>query len=272
MTRLEHIGRSVWLNRYSKENLFAMFTGYFDEAGGEDHGFTVVTGWIASIREWERFETDWKILLAKYNLPYFHMKEFSQSKGPFESWYKQEGRRSNFLRLAVEIIACYVKQGFACYVDHAVFDKVNANYDLSTAIGVPYSLAGRDCVAHSNQWLLNRKEELPIEYFFESGADGEEELRRIMRKDGLPELIFKPSRDREGERGVIPLQAADFAAYELRKAAVDHPDSSGPIWKYRKSLRALAKIPAWWGKYSEDDLLTMCRNVPIKPRATMVSP
>lgn len=266
MTTLEHIGRSVWFRDYKRSNLFAMFTGYFDAAGGKDHGFTVVSGWVAPVGEWERFETDWKILLAKYSLPYFHMKEFSQSKGPFKNWYKQEGMRANFLALAVEIIACYVKYGFACHVDHIVFDKLNSMYDLTAEVGVPYSLAGRDCVAHTNQWLLDKKEELPIEFFFEAGDDGEEEFKRVMRKDGLPEPIFKPSRDREGQKGIVALQAADFAAYELRKAARDHPASDGPIWKYRKSIRALARIPAWWGQYTESDLLLLCRRIRARPR------
>ena len=44
---------------------------------------------------------------------------------------------------------------------------------------------------------------------------------RVMRRDGYSPPIFRPSRDhtKDGQlvRGMAPLQAADFAAYELRK-------------------------------------------------------
>lgn len=61
-------------------------TVYLDEAGGADEGFTVVCGWISTAAKWECFEVDWKLLLASNNLHYFHMKEFSQSTGPFGKW------------------------------------------------------------------------------------------------------------------------------------------------------------------------------------------
>jgi hypothetical protein len=43
---LEHIGRSIWGLRYSRESLFAVLTCYFDEGGGIDHGFIVVAGYV----------------------------------------------------------------------------------------------------------------------------------------------------------------------------------------------------------------------------------
>ncbi len=60
-----------------------------------------------------------------------------------------------------------------------------------------------------------------------------------------------------GVVGVTPLQAADFAAYELLKA---HGIGDNlPLYKYRRSILELAKIPAWWGSYTESDLKALLR-------------
>jgi hypothetical protein len=79
MSALGHLARAVSGASFSPESFFAMFTCYFDEAGGKDHGFTVVAGWAASIERWEHFEVDWKLFLIKWGVPHLHMKEFTQS-------------------------------------------------------------------------------------------------------------------------------------------------------------------------------------------------
>lgn len=63
-----------------------MLTCYLDEAGGKAEGFTVICGWVSTVAQWEQFEIDWRLFLASYKVPYFHMKEFAQSTGPFKKW------------------------------------------------------------------------------------------------------------------------------------------------------------------------------------------
>jgi hypothetical protein len=90
---------------------------------------------------------------------------------------------------------------------------------------------------------------------------------RVMEAHGLPLPIFKPSRDRGDVLGVIPLQAADLAAYELRKWCKDFGNRA-PWRKYRGSLRALSAIDGWWGEYSEDRLNELCESLGIRHRPT----
>jgi hypothetical protein len=249
------------------------FTSYFDAGGGEDHGFIVVNGWLSTLSKWDSFEVDWRLLLASYNLPYFHMKHFSQSTGPFSNWKGNETKRRIFLSNVAEIIKSHVQWGAACAVPLDVFEKVNRTYALDRAVGPPYSLAGRDCIAHMHEYLRAKNDGAlpPIKYVFEDGDKGKGELIRVMQKDGYSSPIFEPSVDqttRKGEfrKGVVQLQAADFAAYELRKAIKDDPNDEWPMHRYRKSLQALANIPAWWGKYSELDLITMCGKGALRAR------
>jgi len=241
-------------------------TCYFDASYDERKTITVVSGWLATNALWENFVLDWRILLAKYDLPYFHMKEFAHSNGPFISWKGDENKRVNFLSRAVDTIGRNVLHGFACLVRESDFNKVNKLYHLSENMGDPYSLCARSCVADANLWLRKKERELSVEYIFERGDVGAKELVRIMQQHQLPVPIFRPSRDTaSGEAGAIPLQAADLAAYELLKALRDVGDDA-PVWKYRRSLQALGNIPNKWGQHKEEQLLDMCKSIPIEAR------
>jgi hypothetical protein len=232
---------------------------YCDAAGGQDHGFIVVAGYLASFDDWNRFTADWNELLATYGLPYFHMKEFAHCKGPFGDSWTEEAKRARFLSKAAAIIAQYVRQGISAIVEFDSFNRVNATYRLDEVVGVPYSLAGRTCAAKASRFTSDGA---GATYIFDDGDEGRGDLMRVMGRDNYPSPIFRPSRDRWKNdrlvRGVVPLQAADFAAYELRKAHKDDPMESWPVHKYRKSLQALGGIPSDWGHYTESDLIELC--------------
>src|ERR1700688_4403803 len=219
-TTLEHIGRSVLGLRYSRENLFAMLTCYFDEAGGDDHHFMVVAGYVASVEQWERFESDWKIVLARYDVPYLHMKEFAHFKGPFTKWKSQPGTRARFLNSAADVINSTVRLGVSVYIHYKAFENVNREYDLTSLVSSPYALAGRSCIAEAN--VASRhgaRGPIDMEYVFERGGPDVGGLIKsvTIQTPTLPIPIFKPSRDTESERGLIQLQAADYLAYEIAK-------------------------------------------------------
>jgi hypothetical protein len=237
---------------------------YCDAGGGKDHGFIVVAGYLSTFEGWNAFTGDWNRLLATYDVPHFHMKEFAQFRGPFHApRWREEPRRAGFLSNAASIIVKHVLQGFACTVEFDVFERVNQIYRLDDAVGVPYSLAGRTCVAKAS---LYRGSNTDATYVFDDGDEGRGELMRVMERDGYPSPIFRPSRERVKDgrlvRGVMPLQAADFAAYELRKIFKDDPEETWPLDRYRKSIRALVNVESDWSKYTERDLITLCENVP----------
>jgi hypothetical protein len=238
------------------------YTLYCDAAGGKDHGFIVVAGFLSTFSRWMAFAAEWNLLLAAYNLPYFHMKEFSQSRGVFSGWDKDEDLRKKFLSRASVIIKKHVERSFACVVSLDSFHRVNQIYRLDQVAGVPYSLAARNCVAKAANYLQNRD----ASYVFEDGDKGKGELMRLMERDGYPSPIFRPSRDiyikSRLVKGLVQLQSADFAAYEVRKAFKDNPAETWPINKYRKSLQALATIESDiedWGKYREQELIALCK-------------
>ena len=246
--------------------MISSYSLYCDAAGGKDHGFIVVAGYLSTYEKWLAFNREWNLLLGAYDLPYFHMKEFAQSKGPFVRW-KDENRRAAFLSRAAGTIKNHVLRSFACLAEFDVFAKVCEDHSLKELAGCPYALAARSCVAKAGNCLEGAGSD--VSYIFEDGDEGRGELMRIMERDGYPAPIFRPSRDRVKNgrlvRGLVPLQAADFAAYEIRKHIVDDPAELWPIEKYRKSIAALARVPSAgsddWGRFREQELISLCEKL-----------
>lgn len=221
-----------------------MLSCYLDEAGGKDDKFTVVAGFVSTATRWEQFEVDWRLMLASYGVPYSHMKEFSQSTGPFKKWRGAESIRRRFLADAASIIKQRVQGGVFCYMHHTIFDQVNKRVHLKDVLNSPYAAAGRACAAQAN--VLQKG----IECVFEEGGPDTHGLLTAMSIPlTLPDPIFKPSRDRTDKKGffrkgLAQLQAADFLAYELRKHHREFSRRSGrPV---RRSFFALLGGPLLW--------------------------
>jgi len=252
-----------------------MFTSYFDASIGKKEGVTIVAGWLSTIAEWEQFDIDWRLLLARYNIPYFHMKDFAHSTGAFQDWKGREIKRANFLKKAVGAIKDRVRYGVSMMIEHGTFAEVNLLYQLSENFGNPYSLAGRHCVAEVHKWLKENGYGSPVvKYVFEDGDEGKGELIKLMERSEKPLPIFEPSRDRETKSGVLPgrrpLQAADFAAYELLKSF--KIGEYAPLYMHRESLKALARIPKSWRKQTKSKMIVMCKEMDIPARSSLVAP
>jgi hypothetical protein len=244
-----------------------MFTSYFDEAGGEDHGFIVVCGYAGTFESWQQFEWDWKIFLANYRVPYFHMKEYSQSKGAFEAWEGKDGTRTTFLRDASRIIDEASHHAFICHVDYTIFAEIDRYIELSEAFGSPYGLAARTCADMAVTWNRRQSGKVEMECVFESGGPGVGDLMKAMDiPPRLPRPIFKPSIDTEAERGVVQLQPADFLAYEIRKYVVDHPKIKKREMCERKSLRSLTPVKLATTFYTPNKMLERCQALGVKKR------
>jgi hypothetical protein len=262
---LEHIGRALWAQDYVPQGLFALLTCYFDDAGGADHGYTVVAGWIASVEQWEGFTEDWQELLSEYGLESFTMKDCAQWKGAFKCWCDEQ--RKSFILRACQILKTHVQYGLASVVQLAEYRKVNKTYTLREYTKSEYALAGITAVRAAHDWAVKNHPGVPMECIFHQGTKGHGGLSDLMMEELRFMPIFRSASEQEGPRPVIPLQVADFLAYEVRKARRDDPNETMPIEKFRKSVRMLVSVSSDWGQYTEQDLITMCERHPrIKKR------
>lgn len=249
-----------------------MFETYCDEAGGADHGFIAVCGWLASVERWKAFELDWRALLDKYSLPYFHMADIAHFRGPYEKWYGARPEREEFLVQAVDIIRQTVEFGFLSVVWYDAFRKVNERFHLEQHQRSPYALAGRFCISRANQWMVrNGFSVRDVGYVFDRGAPDAPGLVDLMQRSNLQIPTFRPSRDTENEAGIVQLQAADFLAYEARKAVVDHSDKFTKPEEFRKSFQAFFSCDVEQGRYGEAELLDLCEGAGIPIREYGVS-
>lgn len=219
------------------------YATYLD-ASRDLEGVVVVAGYFAPVYCWERFEVDWKLALAKFNVPYFHMKEFTCGFGPFsESRWALESYRASFLATLASIIKNYCQPpGVARALWYSLFEKYNKDYCLSE-VSNPYSIAALECVLWIHKHIRKRySDTAPIEYIVDYGDEGIGHLMKAMEKHGLPPPISRYSKPRKNKPDApvtVQLQCADFAAWELRKAMVTQ---GRPGFKeYRKSLQALER-------------------------------
>ena len=226
-----------------------MLTCYFDEAeaatlgtrrrglGGQRRAVGAV-GWTG-------------VFLAKYDVPHFHMKEYTGFSGPFRKWKggQWEGTRGNFMRDAAAIVQSTVERGFISLVPHESFGEIDRRYKLRNFFPSEYALVGRACVAGANQWW-RRTHTAPREmkYVFEDGGPDKGGLIQSMTAfpPYLPAPAFEPSQDFKPDRkwpqgrvGVIQLQAADYLAYEIRKLLMD-------VDIIKAGEREIRKVLSFW--------------------------
>ena len=97
--------------RLHRARLVGMFETFCDEAGGADHGFIAVCGWLVSVDHWRKFESDWKALLERYGVPHLHMKDVVHFRGPYAKWNTARAEREEFLSQAAGIIRQTVELG-----------------------------------------------------------------------------------------------------------------------------------------------------------------
>jgi hypothetical protein len=219
------------------------FSAFFDASGVEHEGkVLVVGGFVASFEQWMKFEREWDLALKEAGiLGYFRMAEFAHSTGQFSEWKGKEEKRRRFIEKLTTIIRIRARRsiGLALLLDD--YNIVNKNYLLSERLGHPFPLAGVTAVNIVGKWAADASVKTPILVTFEQGDSHSGELIEQMGKhyNRLPNFGTKTQYN--------PLQAADFAAWELRKLAVEYlkiKDEPPEVkltqrWTYEE----LAKIP-----------------------------
>jgi hypothetical protein len=257
---LDHIALAI---NAGEDTIFAMLTGYFDDAGGADHGYTVVAGWMSTVERWRDFAGQWEQMLADFQVPWFDMKALSHFKGPYAGWEKRPQVKNDFLAAACRIIASFAMYQFASVVPHAAFAEVNKSYRLKEQVGNEYGFAGLTCALKMRDWAFKQIPSQSFEIVFEDGTAKRGKLVDAMRKEHFAEPIFRPSRpNKDGRPHVVQLQPADFLAYEVRKVQKDDSNETRAIKDHRISLRKLIWVESDWSIYTEQNLIESCEKHP----------
>lgn len=224
-----------------------MLTAYLDETGhsaDKNQKFVGMGGLIATSKNWELFEKKWKKVLRKYDVSCLHMKDFAHSRKDFEKWKDNKPIRDRFLGELMEIIKEAGAFPFGCSIPLDSYRK-HPKY-LQNALKNPYYIAFMFCGMIMSYWVepLRRFNETIAPVFAEQTEFQYWAMRMyegLKRNNTISDLIdspvFRPMKK------FVPLQAADFVAYEAQKETYRRlytPDKK-PRWGWEQ-LQLISQI------------------------------
>lgn len=258
---LYHLFAALFLK---PEQCIAMLTLYCDASGKEQDKLISVAGFISTVDEWLLFEKEWATVLDEFKIKYFHMREFAHSVGQFDGWKNDENKRRLLLTRLITVIIARTKYWVASCIRLEDFKKVDADYELHETF-YPYPLCSRLCIDMAIRWCeAHHLEDVPIEYVFEHGDEHAGQLLKVVQEKTGQLPIFRTRLQ------ALPLQAADFAAYEVFKAYRRFAIELDLLFeKFRESFELLRAIPNKWGQMEEHNLRVICRISKIAQRGSL---
>jgi hypothetical protein len=232
------------------------YTAYFD-ASGNPHDCEVlfVSGFISSAKKWLRFERQWIELLDRYHIaPPFHMTEFSNGSGQYKPWRNDNVKRFQFYTGALGVI----KRNTNLCISHGVVVQdllsICDEFEIPEFIEgewKPYAFCGLKVCIDTVSWMVkNKHKEDTLSLVFEHGDHDQHYLFDRIKDLWGYKIEFAKKND------CTPFQAADFVAWEHRRALQDYIDHKP---NPRKSFLALKmQIPGRYGYYSWNWLSDYC--------------
>jgi hypothetical protein len=239
-----------------------MLTAAFDASGHEkDQRFLAVAGFISSAEDWSDFSRRWTERLKQDGIPCFHAAACENNTEEFWGWKKKEKEKTKLKEDLIDIIHNCTYRLFGSTVEIETLGTLSPEnlklYNLRA-----YALAGRTCAARVREWSSSWGSRYVPELVFEEGDLGSEELETRLVEDGFSRPIFRPKKDKQEKDGqirpaFIPLQAADFLAYEVFKA---HKTLSADRWE----LEALIRKPGTIGTYTVENMKELERVLALR--------
>jgi hypothetical protein len=240
----------------------AIFTAYYDASGTEESGRPLVlAGLLSTERKWLRFEREWRELLTSFGVPYLHMKEYAVSQGPFRMWKGDEERRAAFLSQAIKIIKRRINLGFASYVLPEDYRAVDRLYDLRTLPDHLYAVVAVSAVSPIMDWIRQRHPGCPLLHVFEEGDRGQKVFLANLPAEIAPITSVRPAKDPLTGEWFTPFQAADLAAYELRRAIEQNLE--GKPTRRKAFLELGRMLPTKLTHLNQQGLIEVCKREPI---------
>jgi hypothetical protein len=223
------------LERYSfAGNWMALVivTAYIDESGTHDSPVTILGGWVGRLGQWASFDPQWKKLLKRNELTYFHSRKLRHSKGEFSGW--SVSKKQNFLSLAAKTGLRHLEFGFAVllgeddYQEHYIAGYRPKEIPLDSR----YGLCFRHLLSFIPRFAIEafKGRDLDMHFVLESGHVNYGDADRIFNK--VKKSRVKHEQDvvrilrtiTAGDKKDFPgLQIADVAAYSAFQHSTRQP-------------------------------------------------
>lgn len=219
----------------------ALYSAYFDESSGNDSPVYVVAGFLSQDALWRQFEKEWKEVLGDFKISSFHAQHFAMRKGEFRGW--REPQRRKLMASLLAVIQRRARLGFAAVVHARDFREVFKGKDRAE-IGSVYKLCCLACFTEIGEWAKKNYQIEPVAHFFDVGNKNAGEVLKTYQevKSDPKRLDYRLGAIAfESDAVVVPLQAADLAAYELWKWLDEHYAKKTRHGRY--PLQEIVKLP-----------------------------
>jgi hypothetical protein len=196
--------------------------GYADDTRQDGRSW-VVTGYAANTLQWEFFEAEWPKMLARHGLPYVHMREMASPTGVYAKWHppkEHEEEKAAFFADMVKVIKDHSLRPFFSVVRINDLNRFNAETGLNLQ---PYPLAVFGCVLSLVRHHLSPQDTVEIVFDrIEKVYSKLEQATAYAEADRYYGDVFDravviPRPNNITAKQLLPLQAADFLAWEVQK-------------------------------------------------------
>jgi hypothetical protein len=214
---IPHLRRFL-LSSYGEHRLMLMLQAYFDESA--DRFAYGIGGCVATLENWEKFVPEWLAVIRAFHVRGFHMKSVAHFRDEYVGW--KEDRRQAFLNDLLPILDKYATTLVSAAMSSEAFRGLT-DEERAGFLNEPYYPCFQECVrgAALEAWGEPPDEKVQI-YFARhpsfTGMAGklyDAMLETSDVRDRLGGISFQSPYE------LIPLQAADFVAYEWRKKVSD---------------------------------------------------
>lgn len=216
----------IRLSQFSISNLLpgpsvmSVIKGYADDSRHKDKIWAVGC-YAGNDLQWEHFEETWPKMLARHGVPYFHMREMADQNGAYKKWHPfaehYDEVAAFFADMAKVIGECWLRAFFS-------ITRINDlnRFNLETGLSLePYPMAAYGCMLG----IANDLHNLTTEIVFDHVEKVSSKLAKAMEYaetdtyyDLVDELVVPvPLNKKVTFRQILPLQAADFLIWEIRK-------------------------------------------------------
>jgi len=199
---------------------------YLDDSGSIDdpsNRFLTVAGYVADEYGWECFEAAWQKALDEAGIPYMHMREFGDPTSPvFGKLRSDKIRHLNFMLDAVSAIGDHLHTCVSATLSIADFEAFVDRHSLDLD---PLSVVTYGCIKMMRRYYSQEPIEIILDRFDRSTLRAAKALDYASTDTSADLMVHKitpiPLQDEESFKTVLPLQAADFIAWEVRKSFED---------------------------------------------------
>lgn len=236
------------------------FTFYGDESYGKEDAYAVA-GYIASVPQWKKFIEAWKPFAQEEGFTVLHKRLLEHNvKGSEFEWAtltkdQKYERKTRINQRACEIILGHCMAGVGQAVQKSEWQRSITNHGAKwpALLGRSFYAAGVfGCLTLAVDMMERKRRTGMIRYVFEDGADGRneaEEMLKALKADPVTRNRFRIagySFESKTDPQFIPLQAADFLAYESYRQLDNQAfgpklDSRGNIINPRGAFRRLVR-------------------------------